>query len=52
MNKSVCENCMPKSITVSLEKNPQQVDFYQITTVSLLTLTKSLYPHIYTAKSL
>ena len=29
MNKSVRENCIPKCIMISLEKNPRRVDFFQ-----------------------
>ena len=29
MNKSVCKNCIPKCIVVSLEKNPKKVDFFK-----------------------
>ena len=29
MNKSVRENCIPKCIVVSLEKNPKKDDFFK-----------------------
>ena len=29
MNKSVCENCIPKCIVISLEKNLKNVDFFK-----------------------
>ena len=29
MNKSVCENGIPKCIMVSLERNPKKVDFFK-----------------------
>ena len=37
MSESVCENCIPKRIMVSSEKNPKEVDFFQarITEIAL-----------------
>ena len=29
MNKSVCKNCIPKCIIISLEENPKEVDFFK-----------------------
>ena len=42
MNKSVCENCIPKCIVVFLGKNPEKVDFFQAKVHDLYQATNML----------
>ena len=42
MNKSARENCIPKCIVVSLEKNPQVVDFYKTDYQNILPKDRKL----------